>query len=99
MEHIIGSKAVGLVAGMAGQFFSLGTEINLFDWIEREVRSGEETWLGDGSLPGMDAILEALLIGKARIAFTELDVGDISIELFMLAQGQAVIKNESCCPR
>ena len=54
MIHIIGSKTVGLVAGMTGQFFTLRAEINLFVWIEREVRGGEGTWLGNWSLPGMD---------------------------------------------
>lgn len=38
----------------------------------------------------MDALLEALLIGKARIAFPELDVGDVGIDLFLPAQSQAV---------
>lgn len=88
--HIIGSIAVGLVAGTAGQFISLRAEINLFAWIEREVRSCEETCLGVWSLPAVDAILEAFLICKARIAFAELDVGDVSIDLFIPAQSQAV---------
>ena len=91
MVNIIGSIAVGLVAGMTGQFLSLRTEVNLPDWIEREVRSGEETRLGVWSLPAVDAILEALLIGKARIAFAKLDVGDISIDLFIPACNQTVI--------
>jgi hypothetical protein len=47
-------------------------------------------WLGVWSLPAVDAILETLLIGKARIAFAELDVGDVSIDLFIPAQSQAV---------
>ena len=90
MVDIIGSIAVDLVAGMAGQFFSLRTKIDLFVWIEREVRSSEEPWLGVWSLPAVDAILETLLIGKARIAFAVLDVGDVSIDLFIPAQLQAV---------
>jgi hypothetical protein len=85
MVHIIGSIAVGLVAGMAGQFIPVRTEKNLFDWIEREVRRGEEPGLGNWSLPAVDTLLEALLIGKARIAFTELDVGDVGIDVFILA--------------
>ena len=88
MVHIIGSITVGLVAGMAGQFFTLRAEINLFDWIEREVRGGEGTWLGNWSLPGMDAILESLLSGKAFISFAELDIGDVSIQTFGLAKCQ-----------
>jgi len=88
--HIIGSIAVGLVAGMTGQFFPLRTTIHLFVWIEREVSGREETWLGIWTLPGVDAILETFLIGKARIACAVLDVGDVSIELFFLADLQAV---------
>ena len=38
----------------------------------------------------MDAILETLLLGKARIAFAELDVGDVRIDLFIPAYSQAV---------
>ena len=90
MVDIIGAIAVGLIAGMAGQFFSVRTKIHLFGCIEREVSSGEGTWLGVRSLPAVDAILEALLIGKARIAFAELDVGDVRIDLFIFADRQAV---------
>ena len=85
MVHIIGSIEVGLVAGMAGQFFPLRTQIHLFGWLEREVRCGKKTCLHGWPLPAVDTILEALLIGKVRIAFTELDVGDISIDLFITA--------------
>ena len=51
MVDIIGAVAVDLVAGMAGQFLPLRTAIHLLVRIEREVRSGEESWLGVGSLP------------------------------------------------
>lgn len=88
--NIIGSIAVSLVTGMAGQLFALRTEIHLFDGIEREVRRCEGTWLDGWSLLAVDAILEALLIGKARISFSELDVGDVSIDLFIPAYSQAV---------
>ncbi len=90
MVDIIGLIAVDLIASMAGQFFPLRTEINLFTRIEREVRSSEETWLGGWSLPALNALLEALLIGKVRIAFTKLNVGDISSDLFIPAQSQTV---------
>jgi hypothetical protein len=90
MVDIIGTIAVGLVAGMASQFFSLRTKINLFFWIEREVSCREETGLGVGSLPAVETILEAPLLGKARIAFAELDVGDVRIDLFFPAYRQAV---------
>ena len=36
----------------------------------------------------MNAILETLLIGKARIAFAELDVRDVCIDVFVLAEGE-----------
>ena len=90
MVNIIGAIAVDLVVSMTGQFFPLRTKINLFAWIEREVSCSEETWLGIGSLPAVDAILETFLIGKARIAFAEVDVGEVSIDLFVPAQSQAV---------
>jgi len=85
MVNIIGSIAVDLVAGMTGQFFSLRTTIHQFVRIEREVSCSEETGLGVRSLPAVDAILETFLIGKARIAFAELDVGDVGIDLFVPA--------------
>ena len=90
MVDIIGSKAVGLVAGMAGQFFPMRAEINLFDWIEREIRNAKEPRLRTWSLPAVNASLETLLIGKARVTFAELDVGDIRVDLFILAHRQAV---------
>jgi len=90
MVNIIGSMAVDLVAGMTGQFLPLRTKIHPFVRIEREVRNSEEPWLSVWTLSGVEAILESLLIGKARIAFTELDVGDVSIDLFILADLQAV---------
>ena len=55
-----------------------------------EVSRGERTWLGVWSLPAVDAILEALLISKARISFAELDVGDVGIDLFIFADRQTV---------
>ena len=90
MVEIIGAMAVDLVAGMAGQFFSVGTTIHLFACVEREISCREEPWLGIWTLPAVDAILETLLIGKARIACAVLDVGDVSIDLFILADLQAV---------
>ena len=90
MVNIIGSIAVDLVAGMTGQFFSLRTEIDLFVGIEREVSCSEETWFGVWSLSGVEAILETLLLGKTWIAFAELDVGDVGIDLFIPAHSQTV---------
>ena len=90
MVEIIGAMAVDLVAGMAGQVLPLRTSIHLFVWIEREVSCREEPWLGVWTLPVVEAILETLLIGKARIACAVLDVGNVSIDLFILADLQAV---------
>ena len=47
---------------------------------------------GNWLLPGMDAILEALLFGKALIPFLEMYVGDIGIDLFVLVQDQTVVR-------
>ncbi len=90
MVDIIGSMAIGLVAGMTGELFALGTAIHLLARIEREVSRREEPWLDVGSLPAVDAILETLLLGKTWIAFAELDVGDVGIDLFLPAYRQAV---------
>ena len=90
MVNIIGAIAVDLVAGMTGQLLPLRTSIHLFVWIEREVSCREEPWLGARSLPAVNAILETLLIGKARIACAVLDVGNVRIDLFILADLQAV---------
>jgi len=46
MVNIIGTIAVDLVVGMTGQFFSVGTTIELFVRIEREVGNREEPGLG-----------------------------------------------------
>ena len=90
MVDIIGSIAIDLTSGMAGQFFSMRTKINLSGGIEREVSSAERTWLGVRALSAVDAIFEALLIGKARVAFSELDVGDVRVELFIFADRQTI---------
>ena len=90
MVDIIDSIAIDLVARMAGQFLPLRTQIHLFVRIEREVRNSEGTGLGIGSLPAVNAILETFLIGETRIAFAELDVGDVGIDLFVPAYSQTV---------
>jgi hypothetical protein len=84
LVDLIGAIAVGLAAGMTGQFLDLRTATHLFDGIEREVRCREKTCPGVGLLPAVDAILEALLPGNARIAFAELDVGDGTHRSFRL---------------
>ena len=90
MVEIIGAMTVDLTAGMAGQFLPMRTSIDLFVWIEREVSCREEPGFGVWSLPAVDAILETILIGEARIAGAVVDVGDVGIELFLLADHQAV---------
>jgi len=83
--------AVDLTVGITGQFLPLRTSIDLFVRIENKVRNSEATRLGVRSLPAAEgAILETLLIGKARIACAVLDVGDVRIDLFILADLQAV---------
>ena len=37
----IAAMAVDVPTGMTGQFFSVGAEINLFNWIKRKVGSSE----------------------------------------------------------
>ena len=41
MIEIISTMTVDVVAGMTGQFFSVGAEINLFGRIKGKVRSSE----------------------------------------------------------
>ena len=90
MIHIIGSIAVDLVVRMTGQFFSLRAEINLLAGVKRKIRSVERTRLRACALPAVDAILEAFLIRKVRITFAEVDVGDVGVDLFILAHIQTV---------
>ena len=87
---IIGAVTVALVARVAGQFFSLRTEIDLLAFIIRKIIGGEETGLGVRSLPVVDAILETLVLGKARIAFAELDIGNVGVSLFIFANRQTI---------
>jgi len=65
---------------------SLWTEVDIFARIENEVSSGEGTRLGLWSLHAVDTIHKMFLLGKARIAFAELVVGDLDVDLFIPAQ-------------
>ena len=76
MVDIIGSMAVDLTAGMAGWFFPMWTTIDLSGLVEREVCRGELLRLGACLL-----FDEAFLIREARIAFAELDIGDVGTGL------------------
>lgn len=53
-------------------------------------KSAAEKGLGVRSLPSMNAILEALLLCKALISFSELDDGDAGIDLLIFAQRQTL---------
>ena len=58
MIDIIGSIAVDLVVCVAGQFFSVRTEIDLLGRIKRKVRNAKKPRLGIWWLPAVNAILE-----------------------------------------
>ena len=91
---IIDPVAVGLAACATSQDLSLRTDIDLAESIEAKVRIGELRVFFHGSSSGMNAILESHLLEKAGIPFAELDVGDVGVQLFPLAErqiGQAVI--------
>jgi len=81
LVDIIRAVTIELVARMTLQFFSVRTKIDALAFIIRKISGGEGTWLEVRSLPAVDAILEALLIGKAWISFSELDIWDEGIDL------------------
>jgi len=58
MVDIIGSIAVDLVVCVAGQCFSVRTEIDLLGRIQRKVRNAKEPRLEIWWLPAVNAILE-----------------------------------------
>ena len=91
MVEIIGAMTVDLTACMAGQFFSVRAEINPFGQIKQKVGSSEAARLDIRSLPAAEgAILETFLLSKTRIACAVVDVGNVRIEFFLLADLQAV---------
>ena len=75
--NIINAIAVALAAGTAFQDISLRTDIHLSGGIETKIRSGER---GGGF-----AVFETRLFLEAWIALAEMDVGDISVQSFLLA--------------
>jgi len=93
--NIINPITIRLSSGSAFQQLALRTAIGLFRLIEEEISFGENAFfpvcLLPNSLPGVEAILEPGLSGKALISFAELDIGDIGIQVLSLAHGQAVI--------
>ncbi len=91
MVNIVSAMAVDLVMGVAGQLLVIRADVNLFSGIQEEVRQREGGCLCLRSLPAAEgAILETLLLGEAHIAFAELDVGDVRINLFIPADYQAL---------
>ena len=86
MIDIIGAVTVDLVARMTFQFFSVRTKIDAFAIIIRKIRGAERTWLGIRLL----AIFETLLLGKARIALAELDIGNVGVDLFIVTNLQTI---------
>ena len=90
MIDVVGAVTVDLVAGVTGQFLAVRAEIDLPVGVEREIGQGKERRFLLRSLPAMDSILEAFLPGEARVTFAEVNVGDVSVHLFVAADGQAV---------
>ena len=90
LVDLIGTMPVDLVAGLATQFLALRTKNYPSGRIEIEVSHGEATWLEVKTLPAVDALFETLLIGKARVAFSESTVGDVRLDLLSLADRQAL---------
>lgn len=56
--------------------------------IEREVGKREGLCLRGDALPGMETIPETLLIDKAGIPGTKLDIGDVGIETLLFTEGE-----------
>ena len=90
MIDVVQAIAVALVAGMQGQFLPLRTEIDLPRVIGFEIFHREGLFAFLLALPAVEAILEALLLGKAPVPLAKLDVGDVSIHPFGPAEGQAL---------
>ena len=83
MIEIIRAIAVDLSAGIAFQFFSIRTTIDALVFIISKISGAERTRF-------LALFFETLLLGKARIAFAELDIGDVGVDLFIFAERQAV---------
>ena len=73
---------------MTGELLALGTNVNLVDRIKGEISGSEGVRLGCLCLGGVDVILEALLVRKALAPFSEVDIWEISIDVFGLAEGE-----------
>ena len=91
---IIRAVTVDLVARMTLQLFFVWTEIDALAFIISKISRAERNRLGICFL----LIFEALLIGKARIACAVLDVGDVSVHLF-LGRRSGYRANDNCYRR
>jgi hypothetical protein len=83
---IIRAVTVDLVVRMTLQLFSVRTEIDALAFIISKISRAERTGLGICIL----LLFETLLIGKARIALAELDIGNICVHLFLFTDRQTV---------
>ena len=86
--NIIDPVAVALAASSAFQHLALRTDIDLPGTIEEKVCIGELRFSFRGSRSPMNAILESLLLEEAWIAFAKLQIWDVSVQLFCLAERQ-----------
>ena len=97
--NIINPVAVALAASTAFQDLALRTDIGLSGNIEDEICIRELRFLLCGTCSTMDAILEPLLFEEAWVPFAKLEIRDVSIQLFPLAEsqiGKAVIVAVGC---
>ena len=86
--NIINPVAVALAASTAFQDLALRTDIDLSGNIEDKVCIRELRFWFRRSRSAMDAILEPLLFEEAGISLAKLQVRDVSIQLFPLAESQ-----------
>ena len=84
--NIIDAIAVALVASAAFQQLALRTKIALPGIIKDKVSSRRENaFLMRGSCSGMDAVFKSLLSGETFIPFAKLQIGNIGIQILILA--------------
>ena len=70
----------------ASQDPALRTDIDLPKGVEAKVRIGEFRLWFRGPCSRVDAILKSLLVKELWISFAKLDVRDVSVQLFPLAE-------------
>src|SRR5689334_16489393 len=97
--NVIDPVAVGLVMCSTAQDLALRTDIDLAEGIEAKVGNAELRFSFRGSCSRVDAMLESRLFEEAGISLAKLQVRDVSIQLFPLAEiqiGKAVIVAVRC---